>query len=99
MSELFVKHHHCPYIIVRLVLEILISIFLISFFLIHSWYAVSYYLWSPNFHFRLLASDTDGVINIWDRRVSDLPCLELTTNSTGLLNSIKLSGDNEVGFN
>lgn len=47
---------------------------------------------------RLLASDTSGLINIWDRRASNLPCLELTTNSTGLLNSIKLSGDNEVGF-
>ncbi|XP_057798023.1 uncharacterized protein LOC131014155 [Salvia miltiorrhiza] len=47
---------------------------------------------------RLLASDTSGVINIWDRRVSDVPCLELTTNSTGLLNSIKLSGDNEIVF-
>ncbi|KAI3461076.1 hypothetical protein Pfo_017739 [Paulownia fortunei] len=45
---------------------------------------------------RLLASDTNGVINVWDRRVSDLPCLELTTNSTGSLNSIKLSGDNEI---
>ncbi|XP_042016771.1 uncharacterized protein LOC121764810 isoform X2 [Salvia splendens] len=47
---------------------------------------------------RLLASDTSGVINIWDRRVSDRPCLELTTNSTGLLNSIKLSRDNEIVF-
>ncbi|GFP80016.1 hypothetical protein PHJA_000145000 [Phtheirospermum japonicum] len=45
---------------------------------------------------RLLASDSNGVINVWDRRVSDLPCLELSTNSTGLLNSIKLSGDNEI---
>lgn len=48
--------------------------------------------------FRLLASDTNGVINVWDRRVSDLPCLELTTNSPDSLNSIKLSGDNEVSF-
>ncbi|XP_011090393.1 uncharacterized protein LOC105171080 isoform X1 [Sesamum indicum] len=45
---------------------------------------------------RLLASDTSGVINVWDRRVSDFPCLELTTNSTDSLNSIKLSGDNEI---
>ncbi|KAG8370903.1 hypothetical protein BUALT_Bualt13G0031800 [Buddleja alternifolia] len=44
---------------------------------------------------RLLASDTNGVINVWDRRASDLPCLELKTNSSGTLNSIKLSGDNE----
>ncbi|KAK4408246.1 hypothetical protein Sango_0405600 [Sesamum angolense] len=29
------------------------------------------------------------------RRVSNFPCLELTTNSTDSLNSIKLSGDNE----
>ncbi|KAL6502976.1 hypothetical protein OROHE_024144 [Orobanche hederae] len=45
---------------------------------------------------KLLASDTNGVINVWDRRVSDLPCLELTTNSAGSLNSIKISGDNEI---
>ncbi|GER41118.1 transducin/WD40 repeat-like superfamily protein [Striga asiatica] len=44
---------------------------------------------------RLLASDTNGVINVWDRRVSDLPCLELRSSSIGSLNSIKLSGDNE----
>ncbi|KAL0418538.1 UNVERIFIED_CONTAM: hypothetical protein Sradi_1267300, partial [Sesamum radiatum] len=44
---------------------------------------------------RLLASDTSGVINVWDRRVGNFPCLELTTNSTDSLNSIKLSGDNE----
>ncbi|KAL3850090.1 hypothetical protein ACJIZ3_011972 [Penstemon smallii] len=45
---------------------------------------------------RLLASDSNGVINVWDRRASDLPCLELSTNSTSSLNSIKLSADNEI---
>ncbi|XP_073063653.1 uncharacterized protein [Primulina eburnea] len=47
---------------------------------------------------RLLASDANGSINVWDRRASDLPCLELSTNSSGTLNSIKLSGDNEIIF-
>ncbi|KAL7126858.1 hypothetical protein ABFS83_14G214400 [Erythranthe nasuta] len=47
---------------------------------------------------RLLASDTNGVINVWDRRVGDLPCLELTTNSPCSLNSIKLSRDNEIVY-
>ncbi|KAL8489794.1 hypothetical protein ACS0TY_025118 [Phlomoides rotata] len=51
---------------------------------------------SSNDSSRLLASDTNGVINMWDRRASALPLLELTTNSTGSLNSIRLSGDNEV---
>lgn len=48
-------------------------------------------------HFdRLLASDTHGILNIWDRRMSDLPCLELTTNSRCTLNSIQLHSDNQV---
>ncbi|XP_049372953.1 uncharacterized protein LOC125837917 isoform X2 [Solanum verrucosum] len=47
---------------------------------------------------RLLASDVSGVINIWDRRASDLPCLELATNSNSPLNSIKLNADDQVIF-
>ncbi|KAL2456524.1 Transducin/WD40 repeat-like superfamily protein [Forsythia ovata] len=47
---------------------------------------------------RLLASDMNGVINVWDRRVSNLPCLELTSDSNSTLNSIKLSEDNEIIF-
>ncbi|CAN4119837.1 unnamed protein product [Withania somnifera] len=47
---------------------------------------------------RLLASDVSGVINIWDRRASDLPCLELATNSSSPLNSIKLNADDQVIF-
>ncbi|KAL3620425.1 hypothetical protein CASFOL_035337 [Castilleja foliolosa] len=47
---------------------------------------------------KLLASDSNGVINVWDRRASDLPCLEFSTNSTGSLNSIKLSSDNEIVY-
>ncbi|KAK4358970.1 hypothetical protein RND71_021199 [Anisodus tanguticus] len=45
---------------------------------------------------RLLASDVSGVINIWDRRASGLPCLELPTNSSSPLNSIKLNADDQV---
>ncbi|KAL5537966.1 hypothetical protein UlMin_042325 [Ulmus minor] len=37
---------------------------------------------------RLLASDTHGVINVWDRRMSSLPCLEFTSNSRSTLNRI-----------
>lgn len=47
---------------------------------------------------RLLASDMNGVINVWDRRVSNLPCLELYSDSNCTLNSIKLSEDNEIIF-
>ncbi|XP_044478583.1 uncharacterized protein LOC123226138 isoform X2 [Mangifera indica] len=47
---------------------------------------------------RLLASDTHGILNIWDRRMSDLPCLELTTNSRCTLNSIQLHSDNQIVF-
>ncbi|XP_060216595.1 uncharacterized protein LOC132644062 isoform X2 [Lycium barbarum] len=47
---------------------------------------------------RLLASDVSGVINIWDRRVGGLPCLELATNSSSPLNSVKLNADNQVIF-
>lgn len=46
---------------------------------------------------RLLASDTYGVISVWDRRMGALPCLELTTNSHSALNSIELSVENQVG--
>ncbi|XP_051120372.1 uncharacterized protein LOC127244092 [Andrographis paniculata] len=45
---------------------------------------------------RLFASDSSGTINIWDRRLSDLPCLQLKTNSSGSLNSIRLTADNEI---
>ncbi|KAL5566592.1 hypothetical protein UlMin_029756 [Ulmus minor] len=40
---------------------------------------------------RLLASDTHGVINVWDRRMSSLPCLEFTSNSRSTLNRIQLN--------
>ncbi|KAF3965561.1 hypothetical protein CMV_010266 [Castanea mollissima] len=47
---------------------------------------------------RLLASDTSGVISVWDRRMSILPCLELTTNSHSTVNSIELNVENQVIF-
>ncbi|EPS64815.1 hypothetical protein M569_09965, partial [Genlisea aurea] len=47
---------------------------------------------------RLLASDTDGAINMWDRRVSHFPCFELTANSPGSLNSVTISRDNEIVY-
>ncbi|OVA04812.1 hypothetical protein BVC80_8655g11 [Macleaya cordata] len=47
---------------------------------------------------RLLASDMYGVINIWDRRISNLPCLELSTNSRSNLNSIQLNVENQIVF-
>ncbi|KAL8122201.1 uncharacterized protein LOC141659434 isoform X1 [Apium graveolens] len=47
---------------------------------------------------RLLASDTHGVVNVWDRRSSELPCLELTTNSSSSLNSIQLDVAEQMIF-
>ncbi|EXB48390.1 hypothetical protein L484_007968 [Morus notabilis] len=47
---------------------------------------------------RLFASDTHGVVNVWDRRMSSLPCLELTTNSRIALNSIQLNVENQIIF-
>ena len=45
---------------------------------------------------RLIASDTHGMLNVWDRRMSVLPCLELTTDSRSILNSIQLHVENQV---
>ncbi|XP_038698702.1 uncharacterized protein LOC119996217 isoform X2 [Tripterygium wilfordii] len=47
---------------------------------------------------RLIASDTNGVLHVWDKRTSSLPCLELTTNSYGIVNSIQLNVDSQVIF-
>ncbi|GAY41423.1 hypothetical protein CUMW_059330 [Citrus unshiu] len=47
---------------------------------------------------RLIASDTHGVVNIWDRRVGVLPSLELSTGSHGTLNSIQLHAENQIIF-
>ncbi|KAJ4980222.1 hypothetical protein NE237_011002 [Protea cynaroides] len=47
---------------------------------------------------RLLASDVYGSINIWDRRISNLPCLELTTNTRSTINSIQLNVENRIVF-
>lgn len=53
--------------------------------------------WRSSFgDFRILASDTHGAINVWDRRKSTFPCLELTTDSRGTLNSIQLNVENQV---
>lgn len=45
---------------------------------------------------RLLASGLDGAIYIWDKRLSNFPCLELTTNSHSQLNSIALDLEDRV---
>ncbi|XP_019448585.1 PREDICTED: uncharacterized protein LOC109351559 isoform X1 [Lupinus angustifolius] len=47
---------------------------------------------------RIIASDTHGAINIWDRRVKALPCLELTSTSHDTLNSIQLNEENQIIF-
>ncbi|KDP20191.1 hypothetical protein JCGZ_07911 [Jatropha curcas] len=47
---------------------------------------------------RLIASDTHGVVNIWDRRMGVLPCLELTTNSRSTINSIQMNAENQMVF-
>ncbi|GLT62346.1 hypothetical protein SLA2020_349910 [Shorea laevis] len=45
---------------------------------------------------RLIASDTHGVVNIWDRRMGILPCLELTTGSHSNLNSVRSNVENQT---
>ncbi|KAK8707345.1 hypothetical protein V6N13_058406 [Hibiscus sabdariffa] len=47
---------------------------------------------------RLIASDTHGVVNLWDRRKSPLPCLELITGSRSTLNTIQPHVDNQIIF-
>ncbi|URE31579.1 hypothetical protein MUK42_03406 [Musa troglodytarum] len=47
---------------------------------------------------RLLASGLDGAIYIWDKRLSNSPCLELTTNSHSQLNTIALDLEDRVVF-
>lgn len=47
---------------------------------------------------RLIASDTHGVVNIWDRRVGVLPSLELSTGSHSTLNSLQLHAENQVNL-
>ncbi|KAB1211930.1 hypothetical protein CJ030_MR1G005701 [Morella rubra] len=47
---------------------------------------------------RLFASDTCGVINVWDTRNSYLPCLALTTNPCTILNSIEFDAENQLIF-
>lgn len=42
---------------------------------------------------RVLASDTCGAINIWDRRAGNFPQTGLTTNANSSLTSIQLNGD------
>ncbi|TYI65060.1 hypothetical protein E1A91_D09G131400v1 [Gossypium mustelinum] len=47
---------------------------------------------------RLIASDTHGVVNVWDKRKSPLPSLELITGSRSTLNTIQLHVDNQTIF-
>ncbi|VFR02851.1 unnamed protein product [Cuscuta campestris] len=47
---------------------------------------------------RLFASDFSGMVNVWDRRMSDFPYYELRTNCNDAITSIKLSSDNQVVF-
>lgn len=46
--------------------------------------------------FRMIASDTLGIVNVWDRRMNVFPCIELTTVSPSTINSIQISVDNQV---
>ncbi|KAI3791876.1 hypothetical protein L2E82_05740 [Cichorium intybus] len=47
---------------------------------------------------RVLASDTCGAINIWDRRAGNFPQTWLTTNANSSLTSIQLNGDQTSQF-
>lgn len=55
-------------------------------------------IFASNDKHRVIASDTCGSINIWDRRIGDLPTLELTTNSQSPLNSLELDSENQIIF-
>ncbi|KAI0501673.1 hypothetical protein KFK09_016618 [Dendrobium nobile] len=47
---------------------------------------------------RLLASGLDGSIYIWDRRLSNLSCLSLSSSSKSPLNSIELDIEDRIVF-
>ncbi|XP_057988818.1 uncharacterized protein LOC110641957 isoform X4 [Hevea brasiliensis] len=47
---------------------------------------------------RLIASDTNGAVNLWDRRAGVLPSIELTTNCRSTINSIQLNVENQMVF-
>lgn len=47
---------------------------------------------------RVFASDSRGVLNVWDRRKSKLPCLEFSTDSSCTLNSIQVVEENQIIF-
>ncbi|KAM7274269.1 hypothetical protein ACFE04_028933 [Oxalis oulophora] len=47
---------------------------------------------------RVIATDTHGILNIWDRRVGAFPCLEFTTESCSVLNSVQLHVENQIAF-
>ncbi|XP_021894152.1 uncharacterized protein LOC110811857 isoform X2 [Carica papaya] len=47
---------------------------------------------------RMIASDTLGIVNVWDRRMNVFPCIELTTVSPSTINSIQISVDNQIIF-
>ncbi|XP_050225871.1 uncharacterized protein LOC126675297 isoform X4 [Mercurialis annua] len=47
---------------------------------------------------RLIASDSNGKVNVWDRKMGVLPCLELITNCSGTINSIQVNVDNQMVF-
>lgn len=47
---------------------------------------------------RLLASGLDGSVYLWDRRLSNLSCVELTSNSQGKLNSLQLDTEDRIVF-
>uniref|UniRef100_A0A7N1A206 Transducin/WD40 repeat-like superfamily protein n=1 Tax=Kalanchoe fedtschenkoi TaxID=63787 RepID=A0A7N1A206_KALFE len=47
---------------------------------------------------RVLASDIDGSVHVWDRRKSDFPFMELCTSKRGAINSIRLDPENKIVF-
>ncbi|EEF48857.1 conserved hypothetical protein [Ricinus communis] len=47
---------------------------------------------------RLIASDTNGMVNLWDRRMGVLPYLELTSNCRSTINSIQVNVENQIVF-
>ncbi|KAF6158680.1 hypothetical protein GIB67_040194 [Kingdonia uniflora] len=47
---------------------------------------------------RCLACDIYGVVHVWDRRISHLPVMDLTSNFRSILNSIQINVENQIVF-
>lgn len=63
-----------------------------------SWNGLSEIAFASTDKSRLLASGLDGSIYIWDRRLSNLPCVRLSSSSQSPLNSIEVDIEDRIVF-